>query len=91
MIRHLAMSPEAIDFLFSLQAKQFKQVAGAIFLLAKDPFPHDSAELKGYPEFRRKDVGEFRVVYGIREDVVIVDVIDRRNDDAVYRRFSRKH
>ncbi|GHV31231.1 hypothetical protein FACS1894167_13280 [Synergistales bacterium] len=87
----LSMSPDADNFLFALQAKQFKQVAGAIFMLMEDPFPQDSQELKGYPGFRRKDIGEYRVIYGVQDDTVLIDVIDKRNDDAVYRRFTRKH
>ncbi len=87
----LSMSPDADGFLFALQAKQFKQVAGAIFLLANDPFPRDSQELKGYPGFRRKDIGEYRVIYGVENDTVMIDVIDKRNDGSVYKRFSRKH
>ena len=87
----LSMSPDADDFLFSLQAKQFKQVAGAIFSLMNDPFPNDSQILKGYPGFRRKDVGEFRIIYGVENNLVIIDVIDKRNDDSIYKRFERKH
>ena len=87
----LSISPEANDFLFSLQAKQFKQVATAIFMLMNDPFPHDSQEMKGYPDFRRKDIGEYHIIYGIEKNFVVIDVIDKRNDDAIYKRFTRKH
>jgi hypothetical protein len=34
------MSPQARDFLFSLRAKQFKQVASAIFSPLDEPRPH---------------------------------------------------
>lgn len=87
----LSLSPEAKDFLFSLQAKQFKQVASAVFMLMNDPFPHDSKELRGYPGFWRKDIGEYRIIYGIDKDTVMIDVIDKRNDDAIYKRFARKY
>ena len=87
----LSMSPDADDFLFSLQAKQFKQIAGAIFTLMNDPFPNDSQLLNGYPGFRRKDVGEYRIIYGVEGNLVIIDVIDKRNDGSIYKRFERKH
>ena len=87
----LSMSTDADNFIFALQAKQFKQVAKAIFMLMENPFPQDSQELKGYPDFRRKDVGEYRIIYGVQEDIVLIDIIDKRNDDTVYRRFLRKH
>ena len=86
----LSMSADADDFLFSLQAKQFKQVAGAIFMLINDPFPNDSRILKGYPGFRRKDAGEYRIVYSIEGNIVMIDVIDKRNDDSIYKRLDRK-
>jgi mRNA-degrading endonuclease RelE of RelBE toxin-antitoxin system len=85
------MSQDADGFLFALQAKQFKQVAKSVFMLMEDPFPPDSQELKGYPGFRRKDVGEYRIIYGIQGNVVLIDIIDKRNDDAMYKRFTRKH
>jgi mRNA interferase RelE/StbE len=87
----LSISPDANDFLFALQAKQFKQIASAVFMLMDEPFPQDSQELRGYPGFRRKDAGEYRIIYGVRDDTVSIDVIDKRNDDTVYKRFSRKH
>jgi mRNA interferase RelE/StbE len=87
----LSISPDTDDFLFSLQAKQFKQVAGAIFMLMNDPFPNDSQILKGYPGLRRKDVGEYRIIYGVEGNLVMIDVIDKRNDDSIYRGFGRKH
>ncbi|MDR1391381.1 MAG: type II toxin-antitoxin system RelE/ParE family toxin [Holosporales bacterium] len=87
----LSISPDADDFLFALQGKQFKQIVKAVFMLMDDPYPQDTQELKGYPGFRRKDVGEYRLIYGIQGDTVSIDVIDKRNDDTVYRRFSRKH
>ena len=84
------MSPDADDFLFSLQAKHFKQIAGAIFMLMDDPFPNDSQVLKGCPGLRRKDVGEYRIIYGVEDNLVKIDVIDKRNDGSVYKRFERK-
>jgi len=86
----LSVSPDADDFLFSLQAKQFKQVAGAICMLMSDPFPNDSQILRGYPRFRRKDVGEYRIIYGVEDNLIMIDAIGKRNDGNVYKSFGRK-
>jgi mRNA interferase RelE/StbE len=85
----LDMTADALSFLESLPGKQFKQVVGKLFALLKDPEPHDSGTLKGYP-YRRADCGEYRIVYGVQEDALRVLLIGKRNDDEVYKRLARK-
>ena len=58
----LNLTHSALDFLENLPAKQFKQLTNAVFALLKNPNPHDSQLLKGYP-YRRVDCGEYRIIY----------------------------
>ncbi len=81
---------DALDFLDALEAKQFKQVARKMLGLMSEPLPPDSRALKGYEDLRRADVGEFRIIYRIKDDTVFIELIGRRNDDAVYRDISRR-
>ena len=90
MILKIDFSRDAARFYFNLQPKQFKQIAIALHDLTRDPEPGDSLVMKGFPGFRRKDVGEFRVVYRIVNDTLMIDVIDKRNDDEVCKAFKRK-
>jgi mRNA interferase RelE/StbE len=60
----------------------------AVFALLQTPEPHDSAALKGYP-FRRVDRGEYRIIYYVEGTVLRVPLIDKRNDDVVYKRLER--
>lgn len=77
----------AFDCLTELPAKQFRQVMLSIIYLTKDPHPHDSAKLIGYP-YHRIDVGEYRVIYDIEpEETLRIILVGRRNDDDVYRRL----
>jgi mRNA interferase RelE/StbE len=46
--------------------------------------------LKGYAEYRRSDIGEFRIIYRIKEDTVIIALVGKRNDNEVYNQFSRQ-
>jgi mRNA interferase RelE/StbE len=86
----IAITNEAYKFLSGLQAKQYKQVASAVFALLKNPEPHDSQLLKGAKQGeRRLDVGEYRVVYAIAGDTVQVLVIGKRNDSDVYKTWER--
>lgn len=81
---------KAVDrFLKKLQPKQFRQVVQTILKLRVDPTPHDSEQLIGSPEYRRVDIGEFRIIYRVEGDIVKVAVAGKRNDDEVYRRFEK--
>ena len=81
----LRISRQAGRFIKTLLPKQYKQVVGAILSLPNDPRPHDSRALKAGNNLRRVDVGEYRV----EGDVLLVLVVGKRNDDAVYRMLAR--
>lgn len=86
----LDLSKSAKDFLDELQPKQFKQITSRILELARNPYPHDAKHLSGHAGYRRIDVGEFRACYKIAGDIIQVTVVNRRNDDAVYKELNRK-
>ncbi len=85
----LDLTRDAHRFLDGLPAKQYRQVAGTVLGLLKNPEPHDSEPLRGHP-FRRVDVGEYRIIYRIEEDTVKVALIGKRNDDEVYKQLRNK-
>lgn len=87
----IKMTKSAIKFIERLPPKQAKQVAMKVFALGSDPYPQDHVRMKGASrEHIRSDVGEFRVVYEIQGETVIIEAIGKRNDDEVYRKFDRK-
>jgi len=88
-MRRLELTRDALKFLDGLPPKPFKQVAASMLDLLRNPEPHDSRSLKGY-SYRRVDIGEYRIIYGLPEDVVQVLLIGKRNDDAVYKGLARK-
>ena len=75
-------------FIKKLPAKQYRQVVGTILSLRENPTPHDSKQLKGYPEYRRVDIGEFRIIYRFDKETVYIATAGRRNDDEVYKKFK---
>jgi mRNA interferase RelE/StbE len=85
----LDFSRQASNFLEDLPAKQFKQVMGAVLALLKNPYPEDSEKLSGY-DYRRKDIGEYRVIYRVDGETLKVPVVGKRNDDDVYKILKRK-
>lgn len=84
----LDLTKKALGFLEQLPPKQFRQVANKVFGLMENPELHDSKELIGYP-FRRADIGEYRIVYRVEDDILKVALIGKRNDDNVYRQLKQ--
>ncbi len=82
---------QALDFLKGLQPKIAAQIAKKIFALNLDPLPSDSKALVGYPSYFRVDIGEYRIVYSYvpSDDLVQIILVDKRDDDEVYKRLKR--
>ena len=84
----LDLTKKTIVFLDKLPPKQFKQVSNKIFSLMTNPKPHDSKELKGHP-YRGTDIGEYRIIYRVEQDVLKIVLVGKRNDSAVYKKLAR--
>jgi len=86
----LDIEKDAMNFVKSLPPKQFRQIFMAVMELLEVPQPSDTSSLKGYPELRRKDIGEYRIIYEIEDATIHVLLIGKRNDDQIYRQLKRK-
>ena len=84
----LDLTKKTLAFLDTLPPKQFKQISKKIFSLMANPKPYDSKELKGQP-YRRTDIGEYRIIYRVEEDVLKIALVGKRNDSAVYKKLAR--
>jgi mRNA interferase RelE/StbE len=87
----LTIEKQAIEFLASLPPKQYKQVQTAVYRLMGDPKPHDAKPLKGekFKGLWRCTVGEYRIVYRFTDTTIKVNMIDKRNDDEIYKHLER--
>jgi mRNA interferase RelE/StbE len=90
-VRNLNLTKESLEFIRGLEPKHFKQVMNKVLGLLNDPTPADSSALKGYTDLLRTDIGEYRIVYRFDETSVSVLIVDKRNDDEVYKKLSRKN
>ena len=71
-------------------AKHRSQIVRKIEELRSNPVPQDSRPLKGkLRPFLRVDIGEYRIVYRVEADRLMIAAVGRRNDDAIYREFER--
>lgn len=84
------ISDRARKYLNDLQPKQYKQLWRKALDLTENPYPTDSTHVKGFRALRKVSSGEYRIIYEVRASVVFVKLIEKRNDDAVYRALRRK-
>ena len=80
-----------LDFLKGLQPKIAAQIAKKVLALNVEPIPTDSQKLKGYLDLYWVNSGEYRIVYRFspKQDLVEVILVDKRNDDEVYKRLQQ--
>jgi mRNA interferase RelE/StbE len=88
-MRRLVLEKSVLKDLSPLPAKQYRQVVSAIFDLLTQPYPHYSKQLQGCPYWRIA-VGEYRVVYRVAADSIVILAYGKRNDSAIYRAVERK-
>ena len=84
----LDLTHQAKDFLGQLDPKRFRQVVKKIFFLMENPKPPDFKPLQCF-SFWRTDIGEYRIIYRVEENVLKVALVDKRNDAEVYKKLSR--
>jgi mRNA interferase RelE/StbE len=90
-VHSLNVIKESLEFIRALEPKQFKQVMNKVLGLLSNPTPADSSALKSYSGLYRTDIGEYRIVYEFDEKSVSVLIVDKRNDDEVYKKLARKN
>ena len=89
-MRKLDLTSRSRKFLETLPPKQFRQIVSKIFTLMDNPEPPDSKQLVGFP-YRRADIGEYRIIYRVEDDVLRIALVGKRNDAEVYRDLERLH
>ena len=83
------LSKRSQKFLSRLPPKQARQLTTKILELRSNPEPPDSSKLKGYDYYRRADFGEYRIIYFVKGDVLMIFLVGKRNDDEIYKQLKR--
>ena len=76
--------PAAVRALRQLDGQVRPRIEGAIALLAEDPRPPASRPLKGRPGYRVR-VGDYRIIYTVQDDVLLVVIVTLSHRGDVYR------
>jgi mRNA interferase RelE/StbE len=80
--------PTAVKALASLPKNARVRIGRKIDALAKDPFPPGSVKLTGAKgDFYRIRTGDYRVLYQVREKVLVILVLGIGHRKDIYRRL----
>jgi mRNA interferase RelE/StbE len=79
----IELRPAAVRALRKLDPQVRRRVQGAIALLAQDPRPPSARALQGRPGLRVR-VGDYRIIYTVEDDVLLVVVVRLGHRRDVY-------
>jgi mRNA interferase RelE/StbE len=78
------LRPAAVRALRQVDRQHRDRIRGAIELLALDPRPPASRPLRGRPGYRIR-IGDYRILYTIEDNVLLVVVVTLGHRRDVYR------
>ena len=81
----IELRPAAVRALRRLDPQLRPRIQGAIALLAQDPRPPGARALRGRPGLRIR-AGEYRIIYTIQDDVLLIVVVTLGHRREVYER-----
>jgi mRNA interferase RelE/StbE len=81
----IELRPAAVRALRNLDPPVSHRIHGAIAMLAHDPRPPAARALRGRPGYRVR-VGDYRILYTVADDVLLVVVVTLGHRRDVYDR-----
>ena len=84
MTYRIEVTRTALKALRRIDAADLPRLRGAIALLAQDPRPPASRPLRGREGWRLR-VGDYRILYTIRDDVLLIVVVQVAHRSVAYR------
>jgi mRNA interferase RelE/StbE len=81
----IELRPAAVRALKKLDPPVRRRIQGAISLLAEDPRPPAARPLRGRPGLRVR-VGDYRIIYTVEDDVLLIVVVTLGHRRDVYDR-----
>ncbi|WP_309617598.1 type II toxin-antitoxin system RelE/ParE family toxin [Salinibacterium sp.] len=85
MTYRIELRPAAIRALKRIDHQDRDRIRGAIALLGEDPRPPGARALQGRPGLRVR-VGNYRIIYTIQDDVLLVAIVTLGYRSDVYER-----
>jgi len=79
------LSNSAEKALFKIPKKMLTKVTSALEGLAYNPRPQGCKKLSGYEDVYRIRIGDYRVIYEIHDEIILVKVLKIGHRRDVYR------
>lgn len=83
----IQFEPQALKQLAKLEINQKQRILYAIELLGANPRPPKHTKIKGFPLWRIR-VGDYRVLYSIEDDTVLVVIVEIGHRRNVYNKLK---
>jgi mRNA interferase RelE/StbE len=84
----IEFTPTAESQLAELHCRHQGQILKKIKSLKDNPRPPKSRQLENYAHLHRIDSGNYRIIYTIQDDVVLVTIVKIGHRKDVYRRLE---
>lgn len=85
MTYRIELRPAAVRALKRIDRQDRDRIRGAIALLGENPRPPGAKPLRGRPGLRVR-VGDYRIIYTVNDDVLVVAVVAQGHRRDVYER-----
>lgn len=79
----ITLRKRAIKALENISEPYYSNIREAIYALADDPRPRGYKKLKGREAYRIR-VADYRIIYDIMDDILLIDVIDLGHRRDIY-------
>ena len=83
MAHKIMLKKAAIKALEKINEPYYSNIKTAIYSLANNPRPSGCKKLKGMDGYRIK-VADYRVIYDIFDDLLLIDIIDLGHRKSIY-------
>jgi mRNA interferase RelE/StbE len=83
------VAEEAAKFIRKQDKRIQRQIINNIRELAQNPRPQDCKKLQGYKELYRIPLGNYRIIYTIREKMLLVFVVRVAHRKDIYRHLGK--
>lgn len=84
MSYRIEVRPAALRALRKIHPDDRKRIQGAIALLAQEPRPPGATSLRGRDGIRVR-VGDYRIIYTVQDEVLLVVVVSLGHRKEIYR------
>ncbi len=87
MAHRIEVSPAAARQLKKIDRRVLPQIAEKSDSLASQPRPNGCEKLSGYDSLYRVRAGDYRIVYGVEDRLVLIVVLKVGNRAEIYKRI----